>query len=101
MTPVRVQQSRRAGWRKPPHTVCVSRPTRFGNYVSRPAAKTREVHAAGVAEFRAWATATGQAGYRREVRARLRGRNPACYCPPGWPCHADVLLAIANGEETA
>lgn len=26
----------------------------------------------------------------------LRGRNLACWCPPG-PCHADVLLELANG----
>lgn len=27
----------------------------------------------------------------------LRGRDLACWCPPGLPCHADVLLEIANG----
>ncbi len=26
----------------------------------------------------------------------LRGRDLACWCPPGSPCHADVLLEIAN-----
>ena len=26
----------------------------------------------------------------------LRGRNLACWCPPGQPCHADVLLEFAN-----
>lgn len=28
--------------------------------------------------------------------AELRGRDMACYCPPGCPCHADVLMEIAN-----
>ncbi|ULB10701.1 DUF4326 domain-containing protein [Cereibacter azotoformans] len=28
---------------------------------------------------------------------QLRGRDLACWCPPGSPCHADVLLEIANG----
>lgn len=32
-----------------------------------------------------------------DVRTNLRGRDLACYCKPGWPCHADVLLEIANG----
>jgi hypothetical protein len=31
-----------------------------------------------------------------EVRAELRGRDLACYCPLDGPCHADVLLQIAN-----
>lgn len=31
------------------------------------------------------------------IKAELRGRNLACWCPPGQPCHADVLLEIANG----
>lgn len=26
----------------------------------------------------------------------LRGRNLACWCPPGAPCHREVLLELAN-----
>ncbi|WP_018012507.1 DUF4326 domain-containing protein [Sinorhizobium medicae] len=26
----------------------------------------------------------------------LRGKNLACWCRPGAPCHADVLLEVAN-----
>ena len=26
----------------------------------------------------------------------LRGKNLACWCEPGAPCHADVLLEMAN-----
>ena len=26
----------------------------------------------------------------------LRGHDLACWCPLGQPCHADVLLEIAN-----
>lgn len=26
----------------------------------------------------------------------LRGKNLACWCPIGSPCHADFLLEIAN-----
>jgi hypothetical protein len=32
---------------------------------------------------------------------RLRGRDLACWCKPGAPCHADVLLAIANCDPRA
>lgn len=26
----------------------------------------------------------------------LVGHDLACWCPVGWPCHADVLLELAN-----
>jgi hypothetical protein len=31
-----------------------------------------------------------------DARRELRGRDLACYCPLDEPCHADVLLAVAN-----
>lgn len=30
------------------------------------------------------------------IRAELAGKNLACWCPLNQPCHADVLLKIAN-----
>ncbi|HEX4302892.1 MAG TPA: DUF4326 domain-containing protein [Rhizomicrobium sp.] len=43
---------------------------------------------------RAWA---GAPPTDTEIRASLRGHNLACTCPlDGGPCHADVLLEIAN-----
>ncbi len=30
------------------------------------------------------------------IRAELGGSNLACWCRPGTPCHADVLIEIAN-----
>lgn len=38
-------------------------------------------------------------GHFARMRAALpeiRGKNLACWCKPGEPCHADVLLEIAN-----
>lgn len=32
-----------------------------------------------------------------DIRAELAGRDLACWCPLGQPCHADVLLELANG----
>jgi hypothetical protein len=32
----------------------------------------------------------------RDARKELRGKNLACWCKPGAPCHADVLLKYAN-----
>lgn len=31
-----------------------------------------------------------------EIRSELRGKNLACFCPLDQPCHADVLLELAN-----
>lgn len=38
----------------------------------------------------------GEAPSREDIRAALRGKNLACFCKPGAPCHADVLLEVAN-----
>jgi hypothetical protein len=34
---------------------------------------------------------------RAAIKERLAGRNLACWCAAGTPCHADVLLLLANG----
>lgn len=34
-----------------------------------------------------------------EIQAELRGKDLACWCPLDQPCHADVLLEIANGDD--
>ena len=36
-----------------------------------------------------------------DVRQELAGRDLACWCPLDQPCHADVLLEIANPEDPA
>jgi hypothetical protein len=35
-----------------------------------------------------------------ELRAELRGKSLACWCPLDQPCHADVLLELANAKDT-
>jgi hypothetical protein len=37
---------------------------------------------------------------RAAVRRELRGRDLACWCPIGQPCHAELLLQIANSEDS-
>ncbi|MFG3340564.1 DUF4326 domain-containing protein [Glycomyces sp. NPDC048151] len=32
-----------------------------------------------------------------QVRTELAGKDLACWCEPDAPCHADVLLRVANG----
>jgi len=36
-----------------------------------------------------------------EIRRDLHGKNLACWCKLGDPCHADVLLLIANDGSEA
>jgi hypothetical protein len=31
-----------------------------------------------------------------DIRRQLAGKNLACWCALGQPCHADVLLELAN-----
>lgn len=111
-SPRRVQLRRTKGWRMPPNTVKVDRSTRWGNpfHVGDPVCMdgiSVDYHLTAeqaVWEFRIWVTG-GQSlpVYRRrplttdEIRRGLRGKNLACWCAPGKPCHADVLLEIANG----
>jgi hypothetical protein len=42
--------------------------------------------------------AAGEAPSIEDIRAALRGKDLACWCPLGQPCHADVLLEVANRE---
>jgi hypothetical protein len=35
-----------------------------------------------------------------EIRFHLAGRDLACWCPLDAPCHADVLLDLANRGES-
>lgn len=97
--PIRVQLSRRKGWKMPPNTVSVARPTVWGNRwkigtPSRFLGKVVETRAEAVACYRgcAWP----EAHHKAWVREKLRGKNLACWCPLDQPCHADVLLEIAN-----
>lgn len=106
--PLRVQLSRRKGWRMPPNTVNVARPTKWGNPWKVGVDGDAE-HC--MAEYRRLLTGEpcmawpedekeGERAVRfadaTHVRATLRGKNLACWCPLDQPCHADVLLKIAN-----
>jgi hypothetical protein len=37
----------------------------------------------------------------RTMTTPLRGKNLACWCKLDAPCHADVLLRLANNESSA
>lgn len=90
----------------PPNTVYVGRPSDFGNpYVI-------DVDCQHISWFRAdllkEAAAVGgptsphewSEHFWRMSRSlyKIKGRNLACWCPLDKPCHADVLLEIANSD---
>jgi len=108
MKPKRIQRRRVKGWRMPANTVSVCRPGRWGNPFI--------VGKHGSAEYCVFLFRAMLAGYlcihgdwkciraqqrfmKRNTAAdlvQLRGKNLACYCRIGQPCHADVLLELAN-----
>lgn len=108
--PERIQRKRTKGWRKPDGAIVVSRPAKWGNpYRVSPGLTAQgavwryrdliDLAARGVvvAELRGvdpWTDSDILATIRRE----LRGHDLVCWCPLDQPCHADVLLAIANQE---
>jgi Domain of unknown function (DUF4326) len=89
--PERFQRSRRKGARLPADVVVVTRPTRWGN--PHPLSLGR---AEAVRRYREELLAGRLAVTADDVRRELQGRDLACYCPLDEPCHADVLLAVAN-----
>jgi hypothetical protein len=91
--PQRIRLQRRRGWRIPENTVVVARPTRWGNPFV-PGTLGIPDRAEAVRRYRAMIAA--DAGLRDRARQALRGRNLACWCPLDAPCHADVLLELAN-----
>ncbi|WP_212525891.1 DUF4326 domain-containing protein [Actibacterium sp. MT2.3-13A] len=95
--PKRIQLSRRRGWRKPEGAVVVARPSRWGNPYQ--AGKDGDGDRAPLVRlYRDYLARPGQADLVAAIKAELRGKDLACWCPLDAPCHADVLLEIANEE---
>ena len=94
------QRKRTKGWRKPPNSVCVSRPSKWGNpyKVGDPCGDgmTRTVDGA-VFAFRVWvASADPRAAWIRDHVHELAGKVLLCWCPQPGPCHAHVLAELAD-----
>lgn len=108
--PKRLQRRRVAGWRLPPGAKIVDRTSHFGNpfTVADAAAEGLTYPQLAVVELHAdWLEGDGPdvytVGALRFSRSwvlshvrELRGLDLVCPCPPGEPCHADNLLALAN-----
>jgi hypothetical protein len=77
----------------PAGAVRVTRPGRWGNPHKIGPDCPPEV---AVARFRADLEAGRLRVTVDDVRRELAGRDLACWCPLDRPCHADVLLEVAN-----
>lgn len=114
-SPRRVQLSRKKGWRMPPNTVKVDRSTKWGNPFNwkdlpRYDQDSDDIEAdrRSDALLRFYATVDFESAVKHDIgrprayptneqiRAALAGKNLACWCPLDQPCHADVLLELAN-----
>jgi len=124
VSPVRIQRRRTKGWRMPEGAVYVGRPTLWGNpWIVRELTWIEPLRRAEVAvgryreemghlgllsdsgfvasEARADAVAqhmaeVGAANMGEYAAVVLRGKDLVCWCPLDQPCHADVLLELAN-----
>jgi hypothetical protein len=113
---MRIQRRRSKGWRLPPNTICVTRPGKWSNpfrvggwFRWQPEDRLcpwQEASCAGTPGFTciednamavAWFDRLFQ--FEKTDLAPLRGKDLACWCRPGEPCHADVLLKRANGPD--
>lgn len=87
--PKRIQRKRVKGWKKPENSVYVGRPTRYGNpYLLSEYGSTALMLYRGHVE--------GLVARGRLDLVALRGHDLSCWCPVGSPCHADILLEMAN-----
>ena len=101
--PIRLQLSRRKGFDLQAVSraanglpaVNVARPTVWGNYAALRIGVLNGPVA--VIAFRTWIDREASWAWIGRARINLCGRNLACWCAPGVPCHADVLLELANG----
>jgi len=111
----RIQRKRAKGWRMPGGAVNVTRPGKFGNPFTIEGCRDAgfrgddtAIAARCVEAFRVWVDTdywqsnwSGPESEQKRRRLReclpaLRGKDLACWCALDQPCHADVLLELAN-----
>lgn len=110
--PIRIQRQRKAGWKKPEGVLNVARPGRYGNPYfpgcglgfgnipkdGRPQPWPLITKADMVRHFKEHMRLMERDEPKRFVEyiAPLRGKDLMCWCALDQPCHADVLIEIAN-----
>lgn len=95
--PQRIQRKRTKGWKAPEGAVYVGRPTRWGNPFRLGIFAESMTRADAVIAYRRWVS-KATSGWYSMVVDELRGKDLMCWCPLDQPCHADVLLELANPQ---
>ena len=95
----------------PPNTVKVDRSTKWGNpfiivkepLQTRPTGTDKDLSVIEcnpaeetVYKFKKWLELPDKESLVKQIKEELKGKNLACWCKPTNPCHAEVLLEIAN-----
>ena len=112
--PIRHQRKRTKGWRKPEGAIIVDRTSKWGNPYTVEAAKHNSVsspHQHAVDAFENWLKgnycklACNDINKLKTLRKtiltnihQLKGKDLVCFCPLDKPCHADVLIRMANEQ---
>lgn len=106
IVPKRIQRRRTKGWRMPPGAVYVGRPLKWGNPVVIGSQYGIPGHKRYLRKYVTVTPALAAAIYRVWIKdkllddpgflAPLRGKDLACWCKLDDPCHADILLELAN-----
>ncbi|HVN82275.1 MAG TPA: DUF4326 domain-containing protein [Terriglobia bacterium] len=119
--PIRIQRKRTNGWRMPEGAIYVGRPTKFGNpfwHAQRfcgveVSLRMFEEAVSGIwdpSKFKDVADGPFYVacrdfsefmkrfpdGPQEAIKRLLRGKDLMCWCRLDRPCHADILLKIAN-----
>lgn len=96
--PKRIQRKRTRGWRMPSNAVYVGRPGKWGNPFRVGAPHPvfgLPMDAEDVCQLYELALPDDLLYSLDE----LRGKDLVCWCPLDYPCHADVLMRLANNEK--
>lgn len=108
--PERIQRKRTKGWRMPEGAVYVGRGSKWGNPFEVGGTAYVNILNGGPEQYLKVTPELACILYRERLKncreqlglpdiSELRGKNLACWCSLDKPCHADVLLEIANDSE--
>jgi len=125
MKPIRIQRKRTKGWKTPPNTVIISRPSKWGNplrligdqifidasYRRKTLSKwvlvsdeKNDINDLICLYERLWSNGVFDnpdlTYWHNKLSSldltELKGKNVACFCKLTEPCHGDILLEKAN-----
>lgn len=113
---IRIQRSRGKGWKMPEGAVSVCRPGKWGNpfvvgcdidtlpflLVKHLQLSEEEIEDGVITRkiardaFEYYLLNMYHGKILMESISELKGKIVCCWCPPGEPCHGDILLKLAN-----